>query len=232
MFAEKAQCQRIARLLCQASEQVLWEYSRTWLEAQPGQHRLHCRVGHGEATYYRTAGINDHILTYGWKMVASKRDEKAARRWRTGREIVSRGYFGGDITLPALLAHTCCHEFAHLVQSIRGWIARGSIHNAQFYRVLDRIHASGAADRVLDYLLQQARAEDIVLAFRPARTLPAGAVGPAFRIGQMVSFSYKGGPIEGEVIRVNRNTVNVRPIRPYLGDTYFRVSPQFLKAIA
>lgn len=232
MFVQKKQCQLIAGWLCQASDQVLWRRASDWLDAQPGRHRLHCRVGHGEATYYRTAGNNEHTLTYGWKMVASKCDEEAARNWRTGREILARGYFGGELTLPSLLAHTCCHEFAHLVQSVKGWIARGSIHNAQFYRVLDRIHGAGAAQDVRHFLESQARAQGLELTFRPPQTSPREHDRPAFRVGQRVTFDYRGSAIIGEVIRVNRRTVNVRPLRPQRGEAYFRVSPQFLNAVA
>lgn len=228
--ADKSNCQQVAGLLCVATRQVLWHTVQPWLLRQPGRHSLHCRVGRGEATYYRTAGNNEHTLTFGWKMVASKHDAAVARQWRTGREIVERGYFGGELTMPTLLAHTCCHEFAHLIQSIKGWIDRGSIHNAGFYRVLDRLHRAGAAQRVLEHLEHQADRAGIALNFIEGPAPPPLAPPAVFRPGELVSFDYRGQSVVGEVIRVNRKTVNVRPLRPRLAAAYFRISPQLLTA--
>ena len=64
-------CKSIAAALCAATEQVLWVEAQEWLASQPGRHRLQCRVGGGEATYYRARGPREHLLTYGWKLVAS-----------------------------------------------------------------------------------------------------------------------------------------------------------------
>jgi hypothetical protein len=35
--------------------------------------------------------------------------------------------------------------------------------------------------------------------------------------------------VVGEVMRVNRKTVNVKPVLPRLAADYFRISPHFLK---
>lgn len=228
MQPDPYRCKSIAAALCAATEQVLWVDIHDWLAGRPGQHRLHCRVGGGEATYYRARGPHDHLLTYGWKMVASKHDADRAALWRTGREIMNRGYFDGQLALSSLLAHTCCHEFAHLVQNINGWISRGSIHNGRFYQILDRMHASGAAVRVLNHIEQQAHRESWELDFFAAES-PAPA--PCLQPGAKVSFDYRGRVIRGEVIRVNRRTVNVRPVAPRLATEYFRVSPQLLTVL-
>lgn len=228
MLTEKGRCQAVAHLLCVATEQVLWAHVQPWLAKQPVRHQLYCRVGRGEATYYRNTGSNEHTLTYGWKMVASKYDAAVAAQWRTGGEILKRGYFGGELDLPALLAHTCCHEFAHLIQSIKGWIFRGSIHNSEFYRILDRIHSAGTAHLVLDFIERQACTQGMDLGFiEPGKPVQVMAQ-RCFNPGELVSFDYKGNPVLGEVIRVNRKTVNVRPLAPRLGAAYFRISPHFL----
>jgi hypothetical protein len=168
-----------------------------------------------------------HVLTYGRKMVASKHDAAIAAQWRTGREILKRGYFAAELTLPSLLAHTCCHEFGHVIQSINGWINRGSIHNRQFYAIVDRIHNSGMADSVRDYLEARAAEQGLPLQFSDV-SRPTAAVA-SFRPGELVSFEYRGRPVVGKVLRVNRKTVNVKPVMPPLAADYFRVSPGFLK---
>jgi hypothetical protein len=227
MPTQLQQCHSLAALLCDATEQVLWREVQDWLASRAARHSLQCRVGAGEATYYRPLGNNRHLINYGSKMIASKLNPAVAAQWRTGREIAGRGYFGGAITLPALLAHTCCHEFAHLVQSINGWIRRGSIHNREFYRIVDRMHAAGSAQRVLEYLQQRAAQAELPLVFNhhaPSPNMPG-----VFRPGELVSFEYRGRPVVGEVMRVNRKTVNVKPVLPRLAADYFRISPHFLK---
>ena len=215
---------RIAGWLCELTRGILWRQAGPWLAQRDPGARLRCRVGRGEATYHRRADGGLHEVTFGWKMVASKHRLAEAQRWKTAREIAARGYFGGEITVAHLLAHTCCHEFAHVVQSVNGWYHRGSIHNAQFYRILDRMHAGGAARRVLDALHTRARADGIDLAFTQLGE-PAAAV---FDIGDRVRFDYRGRPVLGEVTRVNRKTLNVKPLLPSWGETYFRISPHLL----
>ena len=231
MQADQRRCRAVAAILCAATEEVLWSDVSQWSPMEPAGHRLECRVGRGEATYYRALGQRRHRLTFGWKMIASKHDPVLASQWLTGREMLQRGYFSGQFTLTALLAHTCCHEFAHLVQGLNGWMARGSIHNEQFYRVLDSLYAVGAGDRVLDFIEQQVQEHGWSLNFAEdaGRT---HSEAQQFRMGQLVSFEYRGAPVMGEVIRVNRKTVNVKPLMARSTADYFRISPHYLTSCA
>ena len=221
------QTKAIAGWLGRATLEVLWQgAAHEKLLVDAGRHHLQCRVGSGEATYYRRLGRREHLINYGCKMVASKQDQQIASRWLTGREILQRGYFGGELSLSGLLAHTCCHEFGHVLQSISGGLARGSIHNRAFYQIVDRIHGSGLASEVCRYIEHQARSRQLSLSFSPgASQSPFTQV---FAPGELVSFEYRGQPVMGEVLRVNRKTVNVKPLRPALAADYFRISPQFL----
>ena len=218
-------------MLCAATEEILWPDVSQWSPAEPAGHRLECRVGRGEATYYRALGHRRHRLTFGWKMIASKHDPVLASQGLTGREMLQKGYFSGQFTLAALLAHTCCHEFAHLVQGLNGWMARGSIHNAQFYHVLDSLYAAGAGERVLDSIEQKVQMQGWSLAFAEDTILTHSEV-QQFRMGQLVSFEYRGASVMGEVIRVNRKTVNVKPLKSRSTADYFRISPHYLTCCA
>lgn len=222
------QCHAIAELLCEATEQVLWRELQPWLAERGDSHRLQCRVGSGEATYYRMLGDRRHLLNYGRKMVASKFNAGIAAQWRTGREILRRSYFDGELTLPGVLSHTCCHEFAHVIQGINGWIRYGSIHNREFYRILDRIHQSGSAHTVYDYVVAGAAQRGLTLDFIDHGDPVAGVPVASFQPGELVSFEYRGCSVLGEVLRVNRKTVNVKPVKPRMAADYFRISPQFL----
>lgn len=214
--------------MCEATENVLWSHIRLWLKFR-GRHSLNCRVGSGEATYYTTRGKGKHVMTFGARMVASKFNPEFAPQWRTGSEIIKRAYFGGELDLPGLLAHTCCHEFAHLVQCVNGWISYGSVHNDAFYRILDRIHQSGKAEEVRQYLLKRASQEAIELSFD--EHAPALVMAPEFCLGDQVFFEYKGRQVQGEVIKLNRKTVNVKPLTPGVRAEYFRISPHYLSLL-
>ena len=231
MSVDQSGCRAAAELLCTAAETVLWPDIAHWSPRSAHGHRLECRVGSGEATYYRAQGLGSHRLTFGWKMVASKRDPLLARQWLTGREMLARGYFAGQFTLPTLLAHTCCHEFAHLVQALNGWMSRGSVHNRQFYRILDEIYAADAAERVLGLIERDARQLGLPLEFADSEGHAPGEA-KRFRMGQRVRFDYRGAPVVGEVIRVNRKTVNVKPLAARYRNEYFRISPHYLTPCA
>lgn len=231
MSVDQSACRSAAQLLCTATERVLWPDIARWSPRSAHGHRLECRVGAGEATYYRAQGLRSHRLTFGWKMIASKRDPLLARQWLTGREMLARGYFSGQFSLPTLLAHTCCHEFSHLVQALNGWMSRGSVHNHQFYRILDEIYAADAAQRVLEFIEQDARQLRLPLEFAESEALFANEP-RRFRMGQRVCFEYRGAPVVGEVIRVNRKTVNVKPLAARSRNEYFRISPHYLTPCA
>lgn len=225
MPPDPQQCHAVAGILCAATEQVLWPQVQAWLARRPGVHTLVCRVGRGEATYYSPRGEGVHLLTYGRKMVASKFDAALAAQWRTGAELLERNYFAGELSLAAVLAHTCCHEFGHVIQGINGWISRGSIHNRGFYRIVDRIHQSGAAQEVREFIEHEASARGLPLVFIAT---PSAAPLAQFAPGELVSFEYRGRPVLARVLRVNRKTVNVKPVTPRMAADYFRISPHFL----
>lgn len=231
--AEQRSSRQIAGALCRATEEILW---RDYCDKHPAParlHRLHCRVGGGAATYYRPEGRFAHRVTYGWKMVADKRCEARAARWLSAREIAGRRYFDGALTLPTLLAHTCCHEFAHVLQAIQGLVSRGSIHNRHFYRILDGLHAGGAAQSVLAFIEQIAAAQGLVLAFEPAgEPLSGEEAVAAVQRGSRVSFDFRGRRIFAEVIRINRRTVTVRSLQPGGAVEDYRVPPECLALAA
>ncbi len=63
-----------------------------------------------------------------------------------------RKYFKGEINLLNVLTHTMAHEIGHFVQVILGRRYDSSVHNPEFYTILDRIHQSSEADKLRDTL--------------------------------------------------------------------------------
>lgn len=157
----------VARAMCEVTDEVLWQPRRSWALKHNATADLVLRVGSGEKTcvsHARDITKNARLtLTYGKMMVASKMDPGELCRWRTSREVFERNYFDKQLTLLNVLAHTIAHEFGHVVQNILGRRYDGSVHNKEFYAILDRIHASGEAGKVRDALHQRCMDQDIDL---------------------------------------------------------------------
>jgi hypothetical protein len=81
-------------------------------------------------------------------------DCEKAKEWRTGKEIMSRGYFNGDVSIKNTLVHVIMHEFAHHIQTMENKRLKGSVHNDGFYEILDRFYRDGEHEKVMNYLEQ------------------------------------------------------------------------------
>jgi hypothetical protein len=148
--------QTVASAMCKVTDEVLWQPRKAWaLKHNPGAD-LKFRVGSGKKTYLRhqrdLADDARMTITYGSQMVASKTDPVAMCRWLSSREIHKRRYYDGELNLLNILSHTIAHEFGHFVQVILGRSYSGSVHNAEFYTILDRIHSGGEGDKIREAL--------------------------------------------------------------------------------
>ena len=121
MTIEAPMARSIGQLMCDTTHAILWTPARQWVRDQLPATTLLCRVGSGQATYHRfDPRLKQHQITYGKRMIMDKHRPDAVSGWLSGREIRQREYFGGTVTTLNLLAHTCCHEFAHLLQHVSG----------------------------------------------------------------------------------------------------------------
>src|SRR5690606_15121831 len=59
--------------------------------------------------------------------------------------------------------HTIVHEFGHVIQVLMGAREAGSAHSPEFYRILDKAHQNGHADRIRERLNQACLARGIDL---------------------------------------------------------------------
>lgn len=198
----------IAKALCQVSEEVVWEHISSWVGAkQPGL-TFKTRVGTGKRTYCQFAR-REKIVTvvYGQKMIAEKQDYCTARRWLSFSEIAERNYFGRELTYLNVLAHTVCHEMAHVVQNVRGERYANSVHNSEFYRILDRMHKGGHADKVKAALADHFKALGIRDEFWGDQAeIPALTRSDIYR-ERVVGFDYQGTFVSANVLKVNTKTV-------------------------
>jgi hypothetical protein len=157
----------IARAMCKVTNDLLWKPRINWAIKHNSTADLTIRVGSGNKTYVshkRDSAKNASMtLTYGAKMVADKMDPDRMAIWRTSREVFERKYYGGQLTLLNVLGHTMAHEFGHFVQVILGRRYSGSVHNEEFYTILDRIHASGEGDAIRDALYSECMKHSIDL---------------------------------------------------------------------
>ena len=209
---------RIAHLMCRVTDETLSPLAAGVC--------LRLRVGSGRATYHRydpTSG--EHRINFGALMVADKACPEACASWLSAREIRSRHYFGGVVSEANLLAHTCCHEFAHLIQTLRGQRLRGSVHNSAFYRYLDDLYNNGHADALRAALTDYSQSLISPVSTGAVTVKEQGAARHAFAPGDAVRF---GREMEGRVLRVNRKTCTVEGTGPCRGRRY-RVSSGLLE---
>lgn len=218
----------IAQIMGHATRNVLWASNQDWiLQKVPGA-RLATRVGPGKKTYCKYDQKNCFTLTYGKKMVESKFDPRFACRWLSTKEIQQRKYYGGDPTLLNILSHTICHEYVHIIQNIKRWRYDGSVHNPQFYYLLDRLHKSDLSQKVRNYLSEQCHRAEIELAFSASYDVPEMEPAHNFRVGEMVRFNTREGRlVTGQIKRVNKKTLTIKPAGSR-GRSYWRVSPMLV----
>ncbi|MBR9872347.1 MAG: hypothetical protein GYB26_14525 [Gammaproteobacteria bacterium] len=196
--------------MCQTTRTILWQPAQAWVQARNSQAGLLLRVGSGQATYHRyDPRTKQHLINYGVRMIAAKRQPETAQGWLSSREIRERGYFGGEVSELNLLAHTCCHEFAHLLQYSAGQRRYGSVHNRHFYEVLDQLHASGAAEATRHHLAEQAAESALPLSRDVFQTVSRPVQAAQWHAGDQVCFGTGRQQKQGKVLRVNRKTCTV-----------------------
>jgi len=219
----------IGQLMCRATHDILWPAASSWPGSRDGSANLHCRVGRGRATYHRyDPQRQQHLITYGVQMIADKQQADSADIWLSAREIRHRSYFDGELSPLNLLAHTCCHEFAHLLQCNAGERHYRSVHNQAFYRILDALHASGQAQATRRFLAGMARQLQLELPDRPFGRTGTETRARHWQVGQAVSF---GEGRQGRILRVNRRTCTVAGTGAYHGRC-FRVPFPLLRPLS
>ena len=224
------QAYEIGDLLCEATEQLLWPAASQWVHARQPASILECRVGRGQATYHRfDARQQHHLITYGARMVAAKQQAETAIHWLSSREIQQHRYFDGELSTLNLLAHTCCHEFAHLLQQVAGKRLRGSVHNRHFYRLLDDLHEQGKAEEVRDFLQGEARQRSLALSATPFTRPDQRTLITQWQVGDRVCFGDPPHRKRGRILKVNKKTCTVA-CDP--GTVRYRVPVQMLRRLA
>ncbi len=234
--AARANAARIAGVLGEAARDCLWQAYRTEIVRRFPGARLEVRVGRGRATYCQLHGPR-FVINFGALMVADKIDPRWAGSWFTTREVQRRGYLPSPPGALELLAHTVCHEFAHVLRQVSGPRGRGTAHDAAFYRVLDALHAAGSFARVRAFIAERLAAAGIALSATPlpagpARTTGCGRPVASLRRGLRVCFAARAGrELTGEILRVNRSTVSVLPLAAARTGTWYRVPFEFVRVI-
>jgi predicted SprT family Zn-dependent metalloprotease len=222
------QARSLGNLLCTTTAEILWQPARGWIrERHPGT-QLECRVGAGQATYHRfNPHQRQHRITFGARMIIAKHRPDTAAGWLSSREIQGRGYFDGELSTLNLLAHTCCHEFAHLLQHVAGKRLRGSVHNRHFYDILDELHASGAAQAVRSQVREAALDHGLCIPAEHFEIASPADMLADWRVGDAVGFGAGAQHRHGLIKRINRKTCTVDGSGRWQGLRY-RVPAQLL----
>ncbi|AOY89280.1 hypothetical protein BKP64_14485 [Marinobacter salinus] len=228
---KSAQARQVGQLMCDTTVDVLWRPAAGWVRDRTPGSFLICRVGSGQATYHRfDPQQQQHLITYGVRMIEAKHQPDTASGWLSSREIRRRGYFGGQLSPLNLLAHTCCHEFAHLLQQSAGQRFRGSVHNRHFYGILDGLYESGGADATRQALADRAAGAGVALS-DVAFELPDPVVERShWQVGEAVAFGSGPREVRGNILRVNRKTCTVRATG-HARSARYRVPIQMLRRV-
>ncbi len=147
---------RIAKALITASEEILIEPNKNWFQKKYPSSKLEFRVGSGKSTYFRpNYKTNGGSITYGTKMIEScLQSYQIASGWTHGKEIIDRKYYDGVLTPHNCLAAVALHEVAHYYQHLIYERRFGSVHNKEFYKILDKMHANGKGEEILKFLMK------------------------------------------------------------------------------
>lgn len=199
----------IANLLCKATKDVLLEKNKKWLQ-EKGSPILKLSIGSGKRTYHMRERHGVHLIRYGKKMVKSKRSSHLENEgWGTSREIKKRGYYNGKVSLHNTLAAVVCHEYAHFIQNLNKKRYYGSVHNDYFYKILDKMHSSGVADQVKDYLMEDPVFRGLKYEKNIKQTSVLENPKSVYYTGQKVFFKDSGGNNKAvKVTRVNKKTLS------------------------
>lgn len=136
--------QQLAELMVEATINILHplckdEHKGTVIEV---------RTGNGFATYHK-----NHRITYGIKMLKHKQLKEQALGWTTGKEIIHRNYFN-DFTYKNLIIATILHEYAHFIQTVKGFRYYKEVHNKAFYNILDGFYNKGYHLKIEMFLMK------------------------------------------------------------------------------
>ncbi|MDH5393091.1 MAG: hypothetical protein OEY11_07905 [Gammaproteobacteria bacterium] len=202
--------QQIAQILCTITNQLIADESIQFNDLSLQKVKLKSRVGSGLSTYCRhELKKNTFTITYGKKMIKSKFNQNEVKHWLTYREIIKRHYYNGEISVANLLAHTICHEFSHLIQQLSGWHKRGSIHNHQYYKILDYMHDAKIAENIKARLVAQCLKSGIDIEYDILTRPQLAPANKTFIINDTISFEHKQKTYTGKVVKVNRKTLIV-----------------------
>ena len=221
--------QKIAQILCDITDQLIRDEIITLNNRLVNNVTLKSRTGSGLATYCKHEIKNNNFtITYGKKMIKSKFNQNEVRHWLTYREIIGRNYFDGETTLLNLLSHTICHELSHFIQQLRGWHKRGSIHNMQYYQILDDMHDTNIAATIRDMVSDCCDSLNIRLDFEVLQHKETTKNDLFFSVNDTVSFEHRTKIHTGTVVKVNRKTVIIR-VKKLFKDASWKVPKQLVK---
>lgn len=220
---------QIADTLCKLTEEVLWN-SDSFSELIAFNHfKLKTRIGCGMATYCKFNPKEKlFTITYGRKMIESKFNQQQAKRWMSYREIASRRYYDQNTSLINVLAHTVCHEFAHVIQQINAPIVKGSIHNASFYSILDKIHLTDDVTTLRNKIEYHFSSNSLSPEYNNDVILTDIKETINVSIGMPVTFLHKKKTYSGKIIKINKKTVHVE-VKKLLMISIWKVSKLCIK---
>lgn len=152
--------------MCEATRLILWEPRIAWAEKFTTVDQFDFKIGKGFKTYHGFYPREDrHKITYGVKMLLESQSEEMAKNYLHYKESIKRGYYDRRMDYADVLTTICLHEFCHFIQVVLGKHSKNSIHNAEFYTILDKSHQSQEKATVKEYIVNECQKQNIKIDF-------------------------------------------------------------------
>lgn len=221
----------------QLATEALLQPRIAWAQERVGEFSFSLHLGRGRRTYLRHSQIptrtgllkrstmqHEFKLVYGRRCIAEMFDPEQYHRWKSFAELKNNlgPHHSEPLTPLRHLSHIVLHEFSHFVQSVLGQRYNGSVHNREFYHILERSYAADSDLQVMQFLLDacgdcpetiaalhtgygsQRLPLPTAAAFSPRARAPHG-----FQRGQQVSFVYRRKTYTGTITRLNKQRASV-----------------------
>lgn len=202
---------KITRLMVNATKDILHKSCQSWLDMKYPNTKLTIKIGTGKATHHKKLSHGNHQIVFGVDMIKEVMEsEYISSKWRHGEEIVERQYFNGVLSPQHMMVAAVMHEYAHFVQVLNGGRTYKSVHNKNFYEILDRMHANGHANNILIYLMSFKEFKEMCYKHEHKKDMSITFTQQNIAVGKRLTFVNKEKKeISGIVERTSKRTVTI-----------------------
>jgi hypothetical protein len=198
--------------MANATSKILFEPRKAWASKHV-KYNMSLKLIHGpgdNAYYQHKNALRDDKIVYGKQRIARQSDVKMISSCMSFSELTKK-YSHITPSPISLAGHLCGHEFCHVIQVCRGEVYNGSVHNDEFYKILDKYYESGTNNLVVAAIRDSVREDPALLEFMETQyDLNELSTPFDYQFGKPVAFRSRSGLIiTGKVLKINSKTIKV-----------------------